>query len=118
MPHTRGMRMRLQSTSVRRARLQRCASLLISVFVITSSVMILLAPQRSVHAANTFMVITNADIGGTCAPGPDCSLRQALNSVGSGDVISFGIGSGPQTITLTLGDLPTITQPIIIDGST
>jgi len=50
------------------------------------------------------------------------SLRQAIldsnASVGVLDTIVFSIGTGPQTIALTTVVLPTITDPVIIDGTT
>lgn len=52
----------------------------------------------------------------------DCSLREAItaaNSNADADVIEFNIGGGgAQTIVQTLGVFPTITQPLMIDGST
>jgi CSLREA domain-containing protein len=52
----------------------------------------------------------------------DCSLREAMtvaNSSADADVIEFNVaGGGAQTIVLSLGTLPTIIQPLIIDGST
>ena len=48
------------------------------------------------------------------------SLRQAIldaNALSGLDTISFSIGSGVQTIS-PLTTLPTITDPIIIDGTT
>lgn len=62
--------------------------------------------------ANTFTV-TNTNGGGAG------SLRQAIfdaNSVPGTDVINFNIGSGPQT--LIVFGLPTITDPVVIDGTT
>ncbi len=49
----------------------------------------------------------------------DCSLRGAIanaNAASDADVIQFAIGSGAQTISPTL-TLPTITQPVTIDGT-
>ena len=59
---------------------------------------------------------------GTCAtPEGVCSLRAAIqeaNALAGTDAIIFNIpGAGVQTITL-VGALPTITQPIVIDGTT
>ncbi len=74
---------------------------------------------RRVKAA-TYMVTTVADNGDNVNPTPG-SLRKAIidanNSAGL-DTISFNIaGAGVQTITL-LAALPTITDPVIIDGYT
>ena len=63
--------------------------------------------------AATFTV-TNTNNNGTG------SLRQAIldaNSTAGLDTITFGIGSGTQTIS-PLTALPTITDPVIIDGTT
>ena len=62
--------------------------------------------------ATTLTVYSAADAGGTC-PGADCTLRQALATVASGDTINFG--DGISTITLTSGEL-LINQAITIDG--
>ena len=67
----------------------------------------------SAHAATTFSVTTTADSGAG-------SLRQAItdaNANAGPDMISFSIGSPTKTIVLT-SDLPTITDPVIIDGTT
>src|SRR6266542_7047742 len=61
----------------------------------------------------TFTVINTNDSG----PG---SLRQAIlgaNATSGLDTIAFSIGSGLQTIA-PLSALPTITDPVIIDGTT
>jgi hypothetical protein len=64
--------------------------------------------------AATLTVTTTADSG----PG---SLRQAIldsnASAGVPDTIAFAIGSGVQTIT-PLSALPTVTDPVVIDGTT
>ena len=64
--------------------------------------------------AATLTVTTTADSG----PG---SLRQAIldsnASAGTLDTIAFAVGSGLQTIT-PLSPLPTITDPVVIDGTT
>ncbi len=64
--------------------------------------------------AATLAVTNTADSGAG-------SLRQAIldsnGSVGTLDTIAFAIGSGVQTIT-PLSALPTITDPVVIDGTT
>jgi parallel beta-helix repeat protein len=63
--------------------------------------------------AAIFTVINTNDSG----PG---SLRQAIlgaNANSGLDTIAFSIGSGPQTIA-PLSPLPTITDPVIVDGTT
>ncbi|MCU1264018.1 MAG: hypothetical protein JWM21_336 [Acidobacteria bacterium] len=70
--------------------------------------------QPPTHAAGmTFTVINTNDTGVG-------SLRQAIMDAegNSGtDTIRFTIGTGPQTITLA-SSLPTITDPVIVDGTT
>jgi len=74
----------------------------------------LLATTHSATAtAMTLMVTTTSDSG----PG---SLRQAITDANANpglDTIIFSIGSGIQTIVLTT-DLPIITDPVILDGTT
>ena len=70
------------------------------------------------QAATTFTVTKTADTNdGTCDA--DCSLREAIvaaNALGGTDTIAFNIpGAGPHTIQPTSA-LPTITDPVIIDG--
>jgi len=65
--------------------------------------------------ANTFTVINTADTGAG-------SLRQAItdaNANAGPDTIAFNIpGSGIQTITVSLTNLPVISDPVTIDGTT
>ncbi len=74
--------------------------------------------QTTVTAGASTLVVTNTNDSG---PG---SFRQALADAnadaGPRDTITFNIpGAGPHTIRPTkLPDLPTITQPVIIDGTT
>jgi hypothetical protein len=66
-----------------------------------------------------FTVTTTADNGNNAAPTPG-SLRQAIinaNATAALDFIKFNIGSGLKTIKPPT-PLPTITQPIYIDGTT
>ena len=79
------------------------------------------APAAVVHgAATTFTVTKTADTNdGTCDA--DCSLREAITAANANagtDTIAFAIpGGGPHTISPTSA-LPTITDPVIIDGYT
>src|SRR4051794_19734990 len=81
------------------------------------------------NAATTIVVTTVAD---TVAADGACSLREAIQAAntnatvnecvhdGSGgtDTISFNIaGNGPHIINVGVGGLPTITAPVIVDGS-
>src|SRR5436853_6667810 len=55
------------------------------------------------HAAQTWTVDTADDHSDPflCAPRSDCTLREAIEEEGAGDIIDFDIpGSGVQTITL------------------
>lgn len=77
--------------------------------------------------AATIVVNSNADI---IAPDGQCTLREAITSANTNtavggctagtagvDTIAFAIGTGAQTIALT-SDLPSITEPVILDGTT
>ena len=65
----------------------------------------------------------DASIGdGAClTAGAKCTLRAAIeeaNAHAGTDTINFSIaGPGPHTITPGIGGLPTITDPVIIDGT-
>jgi len=76
-------------------------------------VVLIAVSSARLSAAATYTVTNTNDSG----PG---SLRQAIldaNANSGVDMIAFAIGSGPQTIA-PLSPLPTITDPIIIDGTT
>jgi titin len=86
-----------QTTTLRAIRLCGCAMVLSGLCV----------------SAATFVVTNTSDSG-------DGSLRQAITSATSGtDTINFAIpGPGVQTITVVSLPLPTITVPVVIDGTT
>ena len=70
---------------------------------------------------STWTVNSTNDVdGGTC-DATHCSLREAINAANANagtDTIAFNIsGAGPHTIQPTSA-LPTITDPVIIDGYT
>jgi CSLREA domain-containing protein len=72
--------------------------------------------------AATFTVNSNNDVDdGTCNVA-HCSLREAINasnaSTGVKDTINFSIGTGKKTIKPAVSPLPTIMDPVIIDGTT
>ncbi|MEK6285861.1 MAG: HYR domain-containing protein [Acidobacteriota bacterium] len=72
-----------------------------------------ITPSGVVHIAAAFPVTNTNDSGAG-------SLRQAIinaNANAGLDTITFAIGSGPQTIT-PLSPLPTITDAVVIDGTT
>ncbi len=84
---------------------------------------VIIEPQLT-KAAVTFVVNTTADHDdGSCAQGVggDCTLREAIiaaNNTPGADEIRFNIGGGgAQTISPTSA-LPTITDPVVIDGTT
>ena len=71
--------------------------------------------------ATTFTVNSTNDVDdGTC-DATHCSLREAINAANANsgtDTIAFNIsGAGPHTIQPTSA-LPTITDPVVIDGYT
>ena len=67
--------------------------------------------------------VTDDTDDGACEPlgTGDCTLREAINAANASpgtDTITFNIpGAGPHAITL-LTELPAITDPVIIDGTT
>ena len=72
-----------------------------------------LEPLETRLLLTTYMVTNTNDAG-------DGSLRQAIldaNANPGTDTIAFAIDSGPQTIT-PVSALPTITDPVILDGTT
>jgi hypothetical protein len=81
--------------------------------IVRASVVLGLLTAAAAHAA-TFNVTSNADSGAG-------SLRQAIldaNAAAGADTVAFNItGSGVHTIALA-SSLPTITQPLTIDGYT
>ena len=83
--------------------------------------LVLGAPAAVVRGAATIFTVTKtADTAdGTCDA--DCSLREAITAANANagtDTIAFAIpGAGPHTISPTSA-LPTITDPVIIDGYT
>ena len=68
------------------------------------------------------VVNTSADHDDGVCNAADCTLREAINAandLGGGGRIVFAIPSdGPVTITTTLAQLPAITAPVEIDGTT
>ena len=92
--------------------------------------LMVLAGASPAKAGTTFTVGSASDLGNgicdTSDTGGVCTLRDAISAAnktpnfGSPDVIRFDIpGDGPHTIRLTRGEpLPTITDPVVIDGYT
>ena len=91
------------------------------VLMLAGVVLALGAPATVLQgAATTFTVTKTADTNdGTCDA--DCSLREAITAANANagtDTIAFAIpGAGPHTIAPTSA-LPTISDPVIIDGYT
>lgn len=80
-----------------------------------------LLPAAPALAAATFVVNTTGDASdGTC-DATHCSLREAIaaaNALAGTDAIHFNIpGAGVQTIQ-SGSSLPTITDPVVVDGTT
>jgi CSLREA domain-containing protein len=70
--------------------------------------------------AATFTVNSNADTDDGVCNAINCTLREAINAANATagtDTIRFSIGSGPGTIQ-PLSALPTIVEPVTIDGTT
>jgi CSLREA domain-containing protein len=70
--------------------------------------------------AATFTVNSNADTDDGVCNSINCTLREAINVANAApgtDTIRFSIGSGPKTIQ-ALSALPTIVEPVTIDGTT
>jgi CSLREA domain-containing protein len=70
--------------------------------------------------AATFVVNSAADTNDGVCNAANCTLREAIGAANANpgpDLIHFAIGSGTKTIALT-SPLPTITDPVTIDGTT
>jgi CSLREA domain-containing protein len=84
---------------------------------VLAAVLCLLAP--GVLSAVTFTVNTTNDLDDGVCNAAHCSLREAIfaaNSTGGLDTIRFIIGVGARTIQPGSA-LPTITAPVILDGT-
>ena len=72
-------------------------------------------------AQTTFTVNSTDDVDDGMCDGTHCSLREAIDAANANpgaDIIVFGIsGAGPHTIQPTSA-LPTVTDPVVIDGYT
>ena len=70
--------------------------------------------------AATYTVNSTADTDDGVCNSANCTLREAINAANANpgtDTIRFVIGTGPKSITL-LSVLPTITDPVVLDGTT
>ena len=84
------------------------------------SAAIALAFLCSTASAATFTVNSSADTDDGVCNAANCTLREAINAANANpgpDTIHFAIGSGTKTISVT-SPLPTITDPVTIDGTT
>src|SRR5215472_10670399 len=71
-------------------------------------------------SAATFTVNSNADTDDGVCNAANCTLREAIkaaNATPGTDTIRFSIGAGAKTIQPTSA-LPTILEPVTIDGTT
>ena len=79
------------------------------------------AASRALAPSATYTVNSTADTDdGTC-DATNCTLREAINAANANsnaDTIEFNIGSGTPTIAVGATGLPTITQPVTINGNT
>ena len=122
----RGSRLLTMRRRVARGEEQRQARWLVLVVlaVVVGALLAVLpgATSPSTTYAATFSVNSDNDVDdGTCNVA-HCSLREAINasnaSTGVKDTINFSIGTGKKTITPAGSALPTVTDPVIIDGTT
>ncbi|HTR03428.1 MAG TPA: CSLREA domain-containing protein [Thermoanaerobaculia bacterium] len=85
--------------------------------LLAASLILLSAPD--LHAT-VFTVNSNADTDDGVCNAANCTLREAINAANANagaDTIRFAIGSGTKSIAL-LSPLPTIVDPVTIDGTT
>jgi CSLREA domain-containing protein len=111
----------------RRRALARCAeirsSAMFSLVFIVVGIFAVGIGQASVLAAinGTLTVNTTNDVDDGSCDAVHCSLREAINAANAHlglDTIAFNIpGPAPHTIFVT-GDLPTLNDPVTIDGTT
>ena len=77
--------------------------------------------SRALAPSSTFTVNSNLDTNdGTC-DATNCTLREAINAANANadaDTIEFNLGSGTPSIAVGATGLPTITQPVTINGNT
>ena len=90
-------------------------------FSVIVAVLMALLPVSPASAAVTFVVNAVDDLNDGACNVVHCSLREAIvaaNGQAGADVIAFDIaGPGPHTIRPSSA-LPTVTDPVVIDGTT
>ena len=83
-------------------------------------VVLLLAGLVPALRAATYTVNSTADTDDGVCNAANCTLREAINAANANagtDTIRFVIGSGQKSI-VPLSALPTIVDPVVIDGTT
>ncbi|KPK47635.1 MAG: hypothetical protein AMJ77_02510 [Dehalococcoidia bacterium SM23_28_2] len=101
--------------------MRRSALALLLLTAVAGALILWARPAAQANPDTTFTVNSTADPGdGTC-DATECTLREAIaaaNASAGTDTIEFNIaGAGPHTISPGSA-LPTITDPVIIDGTT
>jgi CSLREA domain-containing protein len=90
-----------------------------AVAAVAAAVVAALAWSATAGAA-TFVVITQGDTDDGICDITSCSLREAIkaaNASPGADVIAFSVaGGGTQSLPITLGELPEITDAVFVDG--
>ena len=100
--------------------MKRLPFTLLFLIVLAAAVVLLAGPGAQASPDATITVTSTADPGdGTC-DATECTLREAITAANANagtDTIGFDIaGTGPHTISPDSA-LPTITDPVIIDGT-
>jgi CSLREA domain-containing protein len=82
--------------------------------------LVLLGGLRSFASAATYTVNSTADTDDGVCNAANCTLREAIHAANANagtDTIRFVIGTGQKSIA-PLSALPTVTDPVVIDGTT
>ena len=122
--------LRLRRSAARKARVALAATVIAAAFVVPPLMGGLVAPPA--HASTTFTVNLSDDRSdanpgdGQCSVvnfGAFCSFRAAIqeaNATPEADIVNFDVGTGTDGITTISPQsaLPTITEPVTIDGYT
>lgn len=101
--------------------MKRLALSLLALAALATCGFLLIGPNAQASPDVTITVTSTADSGvGTC-DGTECTLREAIaaaNANAGADTVAFNIaGAGPHTISPST-ELPTISDPVTIDGTT